>query len=207
MIQSLNRLFVFQRVTPTPYNSTLVGAHSMCSLSIHAHFVLVREPEKMTSGRWVFQSPPRLCPKTRFSASVLCWGGVFIHFAFKLSWIQSLMSVLIGSRTQRCTLRSSSCFFTELFKLHTTDFFPPPLYQCLLAHNAVSIRSVLSPQQNESSPSNRWAFWKMLWQLLLEMICQCCVRQLLNVYCLSCANHKCLFCIMETCLKSVNSVC
>lgn len=117
------------------------------------------------------------------------------------------MSVLIGSRTQHCTLRSRSCFFTELFKLHSTDFFSPPLYQCLLAHNAVSIRSVLSPQQNESSPSNRRAFWKILWRLLLETICQCCVRQSLNVYCLSCANHKCLFCIMETCLKSVNSVC
>lgn len=127
MIQSLNRLFVFQRVTPTPYNSTLVGVHSMCSLSIHAHFVLMHEPEKMTSGQWAFQSPPRLCPKTRFSASVPCWFGAVCSYILHSHFLRfkSLMSALIGSRTQRYTLRSSSCFFTELLKLHTTDFFPP----------------------------------------------------------------------------------
>lgn len=80
MIQSLNRLFVFQRVPPTPYNSTLVAVHSMCSLNIHARFVLVCEPEKMTSGQWAFQPPPRLCPKTRFSVSVLCCFGAVCSY-------------------------------------------------------------------------------------------------------------------------------
>lgn len=80
MIQSLNRLFVFQRLPPTPYNSTLVVVHSMCSLSIRAHFVLVCEPEKMTSGRWAFQPPPRLCPKTHFSVPVLCCFGAVCSY-------------------------------------------------------------------------------------------------------------------------------
>lgn len=77
MIQSLHRLFVFQRVTPTPYNSALGAEHGVCSPSIHAHFVLACEPKRMTSDFRLraVQPPLRLCPTECFTVSVPCGFG------------------------------------------------------------------------------------------------------------------------------------
>lgn len=87
MIQSLHRLFVFQRVTPTPYNSALGAERGMCSPGIHAHFVLAYEPKRMTSGLRAVQPPLRLCPTECFTVfcAVWFWGSGFTHFSLNSS--------------------------------------------------------------------------------------------------------------------------
>lgn len=106
---ALNRLIAFQRITPTPYNSTLAV---VCVVSVYAHFVLVYEPNRMTSAPWAFQSP-WMCPAKCFTVSVTSFFNLFFYFGVFLNFNSNCICVFLDS-----PLNSSIPYWPQSFVLH-----------------------------------------------------------------------------------------
>lgn len=86
----------------------------MCSLSFYAHFVLVNEPRRMTSGLRELSNLLRDCTQQDVSQS-LCWAVSCQHVH---AFVDSLISISIDwFQSPTLHLRSTSCFFTVLFEL------------------------------------------------------------------------------------------
>lgn len=185
MTQSLNRLFVFQRVTPIPYNSTLVVIVCTTKWAFTLILSLWMSQKRMTSGLRAFQSPPRLYPTSCFTVSVLwCFRPACSYICID-TWTHSLASALIGFRAQRCIWGQTAGMFFFLLSA-----FTQALSVFYLQHSLSTVEWFKSCKQTLHLNVAFWKlFEKMLRRQLLETICQCCVSQLLNVYCLLCVNH------------------
>lgn len=125
MIQSLNRLFVFQRVTPTLYHSTLV--------CVHWAFMLVLSLWMSQEG-WLqdceLSNLLHDCTQQDISRS-LCWA---VSCQRVHTFVDSLISISIDwFQSPTLHLRSTSCFFSALFELRRRGFFfffPLSVFTC-----------------------------------------------------------------------------
>lgn len=166
-------------------------------MSIYAHFVLVNEPKRMTSGLRAFQSPPRLYPTRCFTVSVLCCFRPVCSYICIETWTLSLASVLIGFRAQRCICGQRAGIFFFLLSAFTraSSIF-------YLQHSLNTAEWLKSCKQTLHL---NVAFFLLFWKNAstatagnyLSVLCQSVVKCLLFVMCKSLS----FFLMMETCLK------